>query len=160
MVGGRKMAVHKSISTVLVATDGSKESVEAARYAAELLRLLKPRVVLLHVAPNPDLPSGTSVLTGDQEVGLQKVVWEGSVAILDRAREPFDRAGVPVEGLVRRGDPATEILALAKKERADLIVVAWRGAGGAERMILGSTSAGVLRSAHCPVLVVRKGAME
>ncbi|MHB1161875.1 MAG: universal stress protein, partial [Chloroflexota bacterium] len=46
------------IDRVLVAVDGSAESLEAARYASELVRGLNPKVTVLHVVPNPTIPVG------------------------------------------------------------------------------------------------------
>jgi len=47
------------------------------------------------------------------------------------------------------------ITSAAKSAEADLIVVGARGLGGFERLLLGSVSENVLRSAPCPVLIVK-----
>lgn len=53
------------------------------------------------------------------------------------------------------GSPAREILDLARRERADLIVVGAEEGGALHRIFLGSTTDSVIRKAPCPVLVVR-----
>lgn len=153
-----------TIDRMLVATDGSRESIEAARYAAELARELKPRVTLIHVIPSPTipvtaetLPAGTSSLTPEDEIVIERTLWEGAQAILERSRRPFDEVGLQAEGLIAIGEAAEEIIDIARRERYDLVVVASRGAGGATRAILGSTSDAVVKGAPCPVLVVRRG---
>ena len=50
------------------------------------------------------------------------------------------------------GRPATELLAAA--EHADMLVVGARGAGGFERLLLGSVSTHAAHHAHCPVVVI------
>jgi nucleotide-binding universal stress UspA family protein len=51
------------------------------------------------------------------------------------------------------GNPALEILALAARSRADLIVMSSRGASGERKMFFGSTAERVLRETTVPVLV-------
>jgi hypothetical protein len=51
------------------------------------------------------------------------------------------------------GDPATEIIALAKREHAQLIVVATHGLSGYRNMLLGWTTERILRQTTVPVLV-------
>jgi len=53
------------------------------------------------------------------------------------------------------GDPAEEIIALAKDQKADLIVIGSRGHGQLAGLLLGSVAQKVLAHAACPVLVVR-----
>jgi hypothetical protein len=55
------------------------------------------------------------------------------------------------------GDPAREIVVVAKRWRADLIVVGTHGAGRLESFLLGSTAQSVIHQALRPVLVVRQG---
>jgi nucleotide-binding universal stress UspA family protein len=52
--------------------------------------------------------------------------------------------------------PVEAILAEARRFRAKLIVVGWRGYGPMARLLMGSVSRGVVRHALCPVLVVRR----
>lgn len=144
------------LNRILVAADGSEESMDAARYAAELVRRLNVSATLLHVAPTPTISLEAARSHSENIVEIEKTMWESAQVILDRCREPFDQAGVSVEGVIRRGEAAEEILKLAQEEDYDLIVVASRGVGSAERTFLGSTSDTVVRSAPCPVLVVRR----
>ena len=53
------------------------------------------------------------------------------------------------------GHPDTEIVGLAGRLGAGLIVVGSRGRGPLKRALMGSVSDSVVRHAHCPVLVVR-----
>ncbi len=154
---GGYWATMAKIDKILVATDGSFESLEAARYTATLVEGLKPAISVIHVIPSPTIPAGSTPIRPEEEVTIEKTFWDGAQAILDRAMQPFREAGVPVEGVIASGDAAPEIIDLARRERFDLIVVASRGKGGAERAILGSTSEAVVAGAPCPVLVVRRG---
>ena len=61
---------------------------------------------------------------------------------------------VDAEYSVALGDPATEILELAKSRGADFIIVGPREARLLERLIDPSVSGSVQRRAHCDVLIV------
>jgi nucleotide-binding universal stress UspA family protein len=52
------------------------------------------------------------------------------------------------------GDPRTLIVNWARDKAADLIVMSTHGRSGLPRMILGSVTEKVLRSAACPVLAI------
>lgn len=150
------------IRQVLVATDGSECSMEAARYAASILSGMLPMVVIIHVAPNDPFPTGTTRLAietpepaAEDEVDIARAMWEGTQAVIDQARLPFDSMGASVEGAIRQGDPADQILDFAGDEDFDLIVLGSRGMGEPESEGLGRTSSAVVRRAPCPVLVVR-----
>jgi nucleotide-binding universal stress UspA family protein len=54
------------------------------------------------------------------------------------------------------GPPALAIIRAAKRARANVIVMGWRGHGVVRRVLSGSVSRGVVRTAPCSVLVVRR----
>ncbi|MCU0483852.1 MAG: universal stress protein [Chloroflexi bacterium] len=65
-------------------------------------------------------------------------------------------AGHEVEGEVREGDPAGEIVRAVGELAGDLVIIGSRGQVGLSRIVLGSVASSVLRHAHCSVLVVRR----
>jgi nucleotide-binding universal stress UspA family protein len=65
------------------------------------------------------------------------------------------RAGWLARPVVRRGDPAHEIEALAAELDADLIVTGSRGLSGLQRLLLGSVAHHVLLHSRSSVLVMR-----
>jgi len=60
------------------------------------------------------------------------------------------------KSLVRAGEPSAEILAEVRRLPADLIVISTHGHSGVTHLILGSVTERLVRSAPCPVLVVRE----
>jgi nucleotide-binding universal stress UspA family protein len=60
---------------------------------------------------------------------------------------------ISVTTLVRRGDPAEEILAAAREQRADVICLGAWGRGRVAGALLGSVSSAVLRGSPVPVVV-------
>jgi nucleotide-binding universal stress UspA family protein len=65
--------------------------------------------------------------------------------------------GFSVADVMREGDPAHEIVAVAQEREAGLIVLGSRGQTGLRRLILGSVARNVLLHAPCSVLIVREG---
>ena len=76
-----------------------------------------------------------------------------SVAALDHAREHLLRRHVMATYLQPVGEPAAELVGTAHELGADLVVVG-RRSHSLRRLVLGSVSADVVRSAPCDVLVV------
>jgi nucleotide-binding universal stress UspA family protein len=78
---------------------------------------------------------------------------EMSAAALESARERLLRRHVTATYLQPVGEPAAELVGTARELEADLVVVGRRN-HSLRRLVLGSVSADVVRSAPCDVLVV------
>src|SRR6185295_2640468 len=69
---------------------------------------------------------------------------------LDRALQP-ELKDLPVKRVLVKGEPAHEIVRVAREENADLIVMPTHGYGAFRRFLLGSVTAKVLHDSACPV---------
>jgi nucleotide-binding universal stress UspA family protein len=137
-----------ALHTILHPTDFSPNAEYALRLACSLARDYDARLVLLHVSIPPSgpievLPPNPNESAESQELLLGKLPWP----------ETPD-AGVRVEHRVAEGQPADEILRLARKVSCDLIVMGTHGRTGLNRLLHGSVAEEVLRKAPCPVLSV------
>jgi len=65
------------------------------------------------------------------------------------------KAGFTAEPVYQLGKPAEEIMNVASKHQADLIVMGAKGLGAIARFLLGSVSTRVVQHSSCSVLVVR-----
>jgi nucleotide-binding universal stress UspA family protein len=83
---------------------------------------------------------------------LERLAREENTAAAGRLRT----AGFHAMDFLREGDPAHEIVALARERGAGLVIVGSRGQTGLRRLILGSVARNVLLHAPCSVLVVRE----
>jgi nucleotide-binding universal stress UspA family protein len=143
---------------VLIATDGSDQSVRSARRAAELLRSADRLTLLTVVTEIPGDDAGGfegSVYTPEE----MERVWDAELA---EARDELERTAAaltsaPVEKRTEVGDVAGTICRIAEEVGVDVIVVGSHGRTGLQRLFLGSVSEHVVRHAPCPVLVVREG---
>jgi nucleotide-binding universal stress UspA family protein len=144
---------------VVVACDGSPDSLDAVRFLAGLPLGRETTVSLLGVVTLPPVPpSGPEMLalpwppTMDAFIVEQKAELNG---VLARAAGELGGAVGHVERSVVVGHPAAEILAAAEAPGVDLVVIGARGLGLLGRLVLGSVSDRVVHHASCPVLVVK-----
>ncbi len=133
--------------SILAGTDFSPAAGAAVDLAARLARSLGCTLVLLHVVE--ERPRG-----GDR-VG-RRVRREARVRLLAEG-ERLRRAGVAVEEVLQRGDPAELLASVADPAEAELLVVGATGRGLPSRFFVGSTAERAVTIAPAPVLVVRQG---
>lgn len=135
---------------ILVPVDFSEIAEHATGYAFNLARSLGAKVHLLHAYLLPSLPqtaSGAEELAQKLEVNAQTE--------MKRIADKHKESGLVGQLLVRLGDPRDSIVRTAKELPSDLIVMSSHGRQGLSRMLLGSVAETVVRTAPCPVLVVR-----
>jgi nucleotide-binding universal stress UspA family protein len=118
-------------TSMLVGTDGSPTASEAARKAFELAMMIRANVALIHV--------------GDPIVG--------SIVLEETAAGKLGRTAVTTHA--EGGDPSEQIVRVAEREGADLIVVGNKGMAGARRYLLGSVPNRVAHEATTDVLIAK-----
>jgi len=101
----------------------------------------------------PTYPVPDGVIMRGPDV-LAELVERTRAGLDEERRIALDHGVASVEVLWVEGPPAPEIVRVAREQSADLIVVGTHGRGLLARAILGSVADRVVRSAHCPVLVV------
>jgi nucleotide-binding universal stress UspA family protein len=144
---------------ILLPTDGSPLALKAVRAAARLAREQRAPLVAFHVTleGTPSIFSGgtvyaSGVLGRQYERLLKKQANDALAAVEAEAR----RAGVAVKCMHRIArHPWRAILAAARGQGCDLIIMSSHGRSGLQRMLLGSETAKVLAHATLPVLVYR-----
>ena len=82
--------------------------------------------------------------------------WEEVRQIFEPAAEKLRNVGLDAAVMIRRGNPAEEIVDEPENWAADCTFVGAKGTRGIERLLLGSVSSAVSARAHCSVEVVRK----
>jgi nucleotide-binding universal stress UspA family protein len=138
------------ISRILLATDLSAVSGDAATQAFDLARDLDAELLVLSVI---DPASGRIAGRPGQRIDQLRAGREHSAQdFVTRGRD----AGVRVTFLIWEGVPGEAIVEVATSEAVDLVVVGSHGRGAVGRVLIGSVSDHVVRHAPCPVLVVRE----
>ncbi|WP_028925996.1 universal stress protein [Pseudonocardia acaciae] len=135
---------------ILVAVDGSTTSVRAAAWAAGLARRQGSRLLCMYVATRPAL-AGLALSVGADipvDAGPDGVAEELGKEVMAGAAN-YD---VPVEYVVRSGDPVTEIIRVADELRVDAVVVGASTQAG--HRLIGSVAVRLVRAGRWPVTVV------
>jgi nucleotide-binding universal stress UspA family protein len=140
--------VFVGIQRILVAYDGSPHAEHAMNVALSMAGDMKAQLFVLSVIRPPE-PAESAEFH----------------AVIDAGREKFEKSFVPVRELARQkgieletevavGHPAEQIIHMADKMQASVIVMGKRSHTILHRWMIGSNSERVLRYAHCPVMIV------
>ncbi|PUE10401.1 universal stress protein [Limnohabitans sp. T6-20] len=143
---------------ILVATDGSALSKKAVASAIELAATCGAELVTLKVVPRyPQAYFEGSIPLSTEEISRIETQWTESAQVQLAAVEKAAKAkGVVSKMVTVKSDVVSDaIIAAAKKQKADLIVMASHGRKGIKRLLLGSETQQVLTHSHIPVLVLR-----
>ncbi len=131
---------------IVVAMDGSESAIRALKFAAKTFDAV---LLVLNVQPG---------------IASSRFVTKSMIA--EHQRRGADDALAPARALIKRskiearthtaiGEPATMIVAFAKKHRCFGIVMGSRGQGRIAGLMLGSVATKVIYLATCPVTLVK-----
>jgi nucleotide-binding universal stress UspA family protein len=135
---------------VLVATDGSEQSMKAVQRGLELAEKQGAQVTLMAVAYY------AKDYFDDMPPYVQDKLEAEAAENLKKAKAVFDAKNIQVLTVLEAGlVPANNIIRKATEDKFDRIVIGSTGATGLARALMGSTAAKVVAHAPCEVTVVR-----
>jgi nucleotide-binding universal stress UspA family protein len=134
------------LGPILVATDFSATSARAVDYACELARRLATDLIVVHAEITLGALPDTRIAARRRSM---------SEMALSRVVRRLRRRGVTVRSLLLAGDAATQIVDMATKARAGMIVMGTHGRSALFNLVMGSVAQQVVRDSPCPVLAVR-----
>jgi len=140
--------VFVGIQRILVAYDGSPHAEHAMNVALSMAGDMKAKLFVVSVIRPPE-PAESAEFH----------------AVIDEGREKFEKSYIPIRELAKQknieleteivvGHPAEQIIHMADKMQASVIVMGKRSHTILHRWMIGSNSERVLRYAHCPVMIV------
>jgi nucleotide-binding universal stress UspA family protein len=144
---------------ILIATDGSDLANKAVNHGVALAKILKVPVSMVTVTE----AWSAFELAHMARMGAQNPIGQyedmattAASNVLGKAAEIAKSQGVECNVIhVRDRHPAEGIIAAAKENGCDLIVMASHGRRGFDRMLLGSQANEVLTHTKVPALIVR-----
>ena len=143
------------LKKILVPIDFSETSKKAFQYASRFAEQFNCEIVLLHivepVSPTVGAPLALEVFSDAED---ELAIAERNLAVL--AAQSHTNGANSVSSAIRTGHAPNEITKAAKDLDVDLIVIATHGNTSSRYLCIGSTAERVVRSAPCPVLVVRE----
>ena len=143
---------------ILVATDGSKLSSKAVDHALDLADITGAEIVALKVVPRYPQTyfEGGVALAAEEIARIEKQWHDEAMAAVTAVKSAGQLREIKVKPVTVKSDLVSEaVIAAAKRNKCDLIVMASHGRRGIKRLLLGSETQQVLTHSHIPVLVLR-----
>ena len=136
---------------ILLAVDGSKHALHAAKVAGDLARSMNSERLRIVVAFAP-IPSYLG--EPNMQIAIDARLKEAD-EILQTALRVVGKIPGEIHTELIEGSPAEAILDVAETRQSELIIMGPRGLGTLAGLLVGSTSQKVVDHAPCPVLIVR-----
>jgi len=143
------------LERILCPVDFSEFSARAYRYGLSVAEHYGAKLVVQHVVELWRYPSAGFAASAALYDEFCRSVCESGKEQLRKFVKNNTRDGIQPEIVVHEGMAADSILAFAQAQKADGIVMGTHGQRGFDRLMLGSVTERVMRTASCPVLVVR-----
>jgi nucleotide-binding universal stress UspA family protein len=146
----------------LVAVDGSDHGWKALDLASDLANVSDAELVILHVVPYEPMPEELEQFAKDEGIPIeeQRGRYHYGRLIGDKITGDAE-ARTRKKGIskfttrVAEGNPADQIVALARSEGTDMVFLGSRGLGNVTGLLMGSVSHKVMHLAHCTCVSVK-----
>jgi nucleotide-binding universal stress UspA family protein len=132
---------------ILLTLDGRPTDRRIIDHVKPLARMMRSRVVLLHVA------DGWAARTFGPDAVSPEV--HDDQRYLDAVRTEFEADGMSAETVLAFGDPAREIVKWIRDKGCDLVAMSTHGHGFLGDLFLGTTASRVQHQVSVPVLLLR-----
>lgn len=137
---------------LMIAVDGSEESLEAVRKGIALVGAgLRAEIALVHVQEAASL---LELATHDAD-DIATAAVDAGEHLMEPAIALLDAQGVGYTTEVVLGEPASVLVDMAEEMDADLVIIGARGMGAIQSVLVGSVSKALVTRCTKPVLVVK-----
>ncbi len=141
------------IKKIICALDLSEHSKTVAQHAKMYAELCNACVIAVYAAPTLTQYTGFHVPPNTIDSFVGEIVSGAEETMAEFVTTFFH--GVEVRSEIVVGYAAEEVVNLAKKENADLIIMGTHGRQGIDRMLFGSVAEKIIKSSPVPVLTIR-----
>lgn len=145
---------NSETSKILVAVDGSGESIKAASFALDLAKMYNSQLIALVVSYIPlaiKLSSSDRLQKWHEHSINEAKEWLTDIIHLANESKILFR----LEVLETTSSIVRTIVEYAEQQNVNLIVIGTTGRTGFERALLGSVASGVVAHSKCSVVVVK-----
>jgi nucleotide-binding universal stress UspA family protein len=140
---------------IVVPVDGSPAALRAVKHAIAMAKAKRgSRLTLVNVQNLVTVGMGEAAIVLPAEVEDRMIRRLGKAATR-AAAAACAKARVKFKALIEQGPIAPTVVGVARRERADHIVMGTRGMGGVRGLILGSVATQVVHLASVPVTLVK-----
>jgi nucleotide-binding universal stress UspA family protein len=153
---GRNMNETLKIKLILCPIDFSEFSVSAYQHALSVAEHYQARLVAQHIVELWRHPSADFAASAGLYEEYSQALRESGKKQLQEFVENHTHDEIQPELVVQMGIAADSIVSFAQLQKADVIVMGTHGRRGFDRLMLGSVTDRVMRTAPCPVLAASK----
>ncbi len=154
-----KDADRKPIQQILLPLDGSKSHEGAIPVAVSLAAKCDAKIRLLTVIPTAETLPIKEAITGRVSPRLTSIALDQSIQqakdYLQKISQNISAQGVPVSGIILRGDVPTKLMEVITAEGSDLVIMATHGHSAIDAHWEGSLTPRFLPKTSVPVILVR-----
>lgn len=134
---------------ILIPLENSRSDKAILEHIRGLAKHFKSNLVLVHVADGFAARLQDELnLEDSQEIREDR-------KYLKHCQEALEKEGLKVTAHLLAGDPTKQILAIAEKEKVDLIAMSTHGHGFLKDLILGSVASNLRHKTRVPVLMIK-----
>ena len=145
-----------TIKLILCPIDFSEFSVSAYRYALSVAEHYQAKLVVQHIVELWRHPAADFAASAGLYEEYSQALRESGKKQLQEFVDNHTHDQIPPELVVHVGVAADSILSFAQLQKADVIIMGTHGRRGFDRLMLGSVTDRVMRTAPCPVLAASK----
>ncbi len=139
---------------ILVPVDNSPYSLDAVKLAAQLAKIHRSEIKLLHVLDTSVFEQLVRFSSKDKKT-IREALYQEACGFLADMKQEAQKEAIPIEVAITQGTPHEEILAEANIWGAELIVMGKLGRRGVRSILLGSVAERVIEFSEIPVLIVK-----
>ena len=154
-----KESGEQPIRQILLPLDGSKSHESAIPVAVFLAAKCEAKIRLLTVIPTAETLPVREAITGRVSPRMTSIALDISVQqakeYLQKVSQDISAQGVPVSGVILRGDVLTKLIEAITVEGSDLVIMATHGHTAIDAHWEGSLTPGFLPKTPVPVILVR-----
>ncbi len=142
-------------TTLVIGLDGHGSGERALTHAKQLAKLIGDcELLVAYIVEWSPFSFQTPEENAERHKRREEEIATATQRVVDPAVAALKKAGIKASGMVRHGDVATALNAIAEEKGAAQIIVSRSSEGGFAQRIFGSSTANLVMSATVPVTVV------
>lgn len=142
-------------ATLVIGLDGKGSGERALAFASRMAKLIGDcNLKIVYVIEWSPYSFQTAEENAERHKRREQEISTAMERVIEPALAELKKAGHKATGVVRHGDVADILIAVAEEEKADQIIIARSSEGGFTKRIFGSSTANLVMSASLPVTVV------
>jgi nucleotide-binding universal stress UspA family protein len=143
------------INQILVVSRMTTYCAKAVHYGVSLAKKYGAALTVIHVIHDPFMIAGWNLPMPNLEKDYQNLL-KKSRQQLDAIIANENKIGKHIDVLIREGEPTSEILAVIKEKKIDLIIMLAHEEGHLEHFLFGRSNDELIRRMPCSILLVKK----